>query len=342
MRRPRHEARQGRGHPRHPERRRRGPQGPRRERHRPHRRRGEVGRHPRRQDHAEGRDAALARGEAAPRHLRREGGRRPRQLAPRPAGRGGIVINARVFIRKGTEKDERAKDIEDHERVRLEKMRDEEIKILRDSFFRQIKRSSSSAPRRRASSSTTRARSSSRRGRCSTRRSTPSRASTGRSCRSRARKISRRSSKELEEIVTASRGALPRQDRPPVQGRRAAAGRHQDGEGLHRHQEEAPGRRQDGRAPRQQGRHLAASCRKRTCPTCQDGTPVDIVLNPLGVPSRMNVGQILETHLGWGARVLGAQLQYMLEEKFGATGDARAHQARSSRATRTSRSGSAS
>jgi len=53
-------------------------------------------------------------------------------------------------------------------------------------------------------------------------------------------------------------------------------------------------------------------------PYLQDGTPVDIVLNPLGVPSRMNVGQILETHLGWGARVLGAQLRYMLEEKFGA------------------------
>ena len=71
-------------------------------------------------------------------------------------------------------------------------------------------------------------------------------------------------------------------------------------------------------------------------PYLQDGTPVDIVLNPLGVPSRMNVGQILETHLGWGARVLGAQLQYMLEEKFGVARDARPHQARSSTATRTS------
>ena len=40
-------------------------------------------------------------------------------------------------------------------------------------------------------------------------------------------------------------------------------------------------------------------------PYLQDGTPVDLVLNPLGVPSRMNVGQILETHLGWGARELG-------------------------------------
>jgi len=39
----------------------------------------------------------------------------------------------------------------------------------------------------------------------------------------------------------------------------------------------------------------------------EDGTPVDVLLNPLGVPSRMNVGQILETHLGWAARVLGFQ-----------------------------------
>ena len=41
-------------------------------------------------------------------------------------------------------------------------------------------------------------------------------------------------------------------------------------------------------------------------PYMADGTPVDIVLNPLGVPSRMNVGQILETHLGWAAKGLGS------------------------------------
>jgi DNA-directed RNA polymerase subunit beta len=40
-------------------------------------------------------------------------------------------------------------------------------------------------------------------------------------------------------------------------------------------------------------------------PFMPDGTPVEIVLNPLGVPSRMNVGQILETHLGWAAKILG-------------------------------------
>ena len=43
-------------------------------------------------------------------------------------------------------------------------------------------------------------------------------------------------------------------------------------------------------------------------PYMEDGTPVDLVLNPLGVPSRMNLGQILETHLGWAARELGAQV----------------------------------
>jgi len=50
-------------------------------------------------------------------------------------------------------------------------------------------------------------------------------------------------------------------------------------------------------------------------PYLADGRQVDIVLNPLGVPSRMNVGQILETHLGWGAKAMGEQIQKMLEEK---------------------------
>ena len=48
-------------------------------------------------------------------------------------------------------------------------------------------------------------------------------------------------------------------------------------------------------------------------PYMEDGTPVDIVLNPLGVPSRMNVGQVLELHLGWAARSLGDKLAGMLD-----------------------------
>ena len=60
------------------------------------------------------------------------------------------------------------------------------------------------------------------------------------------------------------------------------------------------------------GRHgnkgvIARIVPEEDMPTLPDGTPVEIVLNPLGVPSRMNVGQILETHLGWAAKALGVK-----------------------------------
>jgi DNA-directed RNA polymerase subunit beta len=53
-------------------------------------------------------------------------------------------------------------------------------------------------------------------------------------------------------------------------------------------------------------------------PYLEDGTPVDIVLNPLGVPSRMNIGQILEVHLGWAAKALGNQIQAYLDTQWSA------------------------
>jgi DNA-directed RNA polymerase subunit beta len=59
-------------------------------------------------------------------------------------------------------------------------------------------------------------------------------------------------------------------------------------------------------------------------PFLADGTPVDLVLNPLGVPSRMNVGQIFETHLGWAARGLGQQIAQQLDEWREANPDAAA------------------
>jgi DNA-directed RNA polymerase subunit beta len=66
------------------------------------------------------------------------------------------------------------------------------------------------------------------------------------------------------------------------------------------------------------GRHgnkgvISRSLPVEDMPFLADGTPVDIVLNPLGVPSRMNVGQIFETHLGWAARGLGKQIQESLD-----------------------------
>jgi DNA-directed RNA polymerase subunit beta len=50
-------------------------------------------------------------------------------------------------------------------------------------------------------------------------------------------------------------------------------------------------------------------------PHMDDGTPVDIVLNPLGVPSRMNIGQLLEVHLGWAAKGIGKKIDEMLQQQ---------------------------
>jgi len=68
------------------------------------------------------------------------------------------------------------------------------------------------------------------------------------------------------------------------------------------------------------GRHgnkgvIARIVPEEDMPYMPDGTPVEIVLNPLGVPSRMNVGQILETHLGWASKELGQQIARLLDDE---------------------------
>ena len=231
-----------------------------------------------------------------------------------PPGVGGIVINARVFSRKGTEKDERAKDIEDHERVRLEKMRDEEIKILRDSFFRQIKRTLITT------------------------------STTGKLVDDKG-KVLLTKGQVLDE---AALDVIPRKywGELPVDSAEDLAMKLKELEEIVTLREEhfrdkidrlskgdelPPGvikmvkvyiaiKRKLQVGDKMAGRHgnkgvISRIMAEEDMPYLQDGRPVDIVLNPLGVPSRMNVGQILETHLGWGARVLGWQFQYMLDHQ---------------------------
>jgi DNA-directed RNA polymerase subunit beta len=240
-----------------------------------------------------------------------------------PPGVGGIVINARIFSRKGTEKDERAKDIEDHERVRLERTRDEEMKILRDSFFRQIKRQLIGTM------------------------------TTGKLVDDKGKVLLQKGvaldSDQLDQVPKKYWGELP------VEGTEEFAQKLKDLEEIVALREEhfrdkidrlskgdelPPGvikmvkvyiaiKRKLQVGDKMAGRHgnkgvVSRILPEEDMPYLQDGRPVDIVLNPLGVPSRMNVGQILETHLGWGARVLGWQFQYMLEAKFGAK-DLREH-----------------
>src|SRR5213594_952350 len=67
------------------------------------------------------------------------------------------------------------------------------------------------------------------------------------------------------------------------------------------------------------GRHgnkgvIARIVPEEDMPYLPDGTPVEIVLNPLGVPSRMNVGQILETHLGWASKQIGQTIGELLTD----------------------------
>jgi DNA-directed RNA polymerase subunit beta len=233
-----------------------------------------------------------------------------------PPGVGGIVINARVFSRMGTEKDERSKDIEDQERVRLEKMRDEEIKILRDSFYRQIKKQLVKAT------------------------------TTGKLVDDKGKVLLAKGvvldEEMLESVPLKYYGELPLDGVEEIGHKvreleeivtlreehfRDKIDRLSKGDEL------PPGvikmvkvyiaiKRKLQVGDKMAGRHgnkgvISRILPEEDMPYLQDGTPVDIVLNPLGVPSRMNVGQILETHLGWGALVLGAQFRYMLEQKFG-------------------------
>ncbi len=231
-----------------------------------------------------------------------------------PPGVNGIVINARVFSRKGQDKDSRAKEIEDMERARIERTRDEEIKILRDSFFRRIKEL------------------------------LRNKMTEGKLVDDRGKVLLQKGEKITEEgldpIPRKYWGDIPNKNSDQVQQIL------QDLEDMVRSREEhfrnkieklskgdelPPGvikmvkvyiaiKRKLQVGDKMAGRHgnkgvVSRIVPEEDMPFTEDGIPVDIVLNPLGVPSRMNIGQILEIHLGWGARELGRQIEQMLQQK---------------------------
>jgi DNA-directed RNA polymerase subunit beta len=228
---------------------------------------------------------------------------------------GGIVINARIFSRKGTERDDRAKEIEDGEKGRLERMRDEETKILRDSFFRKIKSD------------------------------LMGQVTTGKLVDDKGKVLLQKGAtldeETLAEVPRKYWSEIPVQDGEGIARKlsaldelvRAREEHFRDKiDRLSKGDELPPGvikmvkvyiaiKRKLQVGDKMAGRHgnkgvVSRIMAEEDMPFLQDGTPVDIVLNPLGVPSRMNIGQILETHLGWGARMLGSQLRYMLEHGF--------------------------
>jgi DNA-directed RNA polymerase subunit beta len=226
------------------------------------------------------------------------------------------VINARIFSRKGTEKDERAKAIEDQERAKLERTRDDEVKILRQSFFRKIKRVLGG------------------------------KTTTGKLVDDKGKVLLQKGAvlddAALAEVPQKYWGEIPVDESAEevrqllsdlesmVRGREEHYNEKIDR--LSRGDELPPGvikmvkvyiaiKRKLQVGDKMAGRHgnkgvVSRILPEEDMPYLEDGTPVDIVLNPLGVPSRMNVGQILETHLGWGARELGRQINAMMQEKY--------------------------
>jgi DNA-directed RNA polymerase subunit beta len=228
----------------------------------------------------------------------------------------GIVINARIFSRKGTEKDERARTIEDTERARLERSRDEEVKILRDSFFRKLGRVLNG------------------------------KVTSGKLVDDKGKALLNKGDKLddalLETVPRKYWGEIPVETGADqvqqlladleVLVREREEHFKDKIERLSRGDELPPGvikmvkvyiaiKRKLQVGDKMAGRHgnkgvVSRILPEEDMPFLEDGTAVDIVLNPLGVPSRMNVGQILETHLGWGARELGRQIQKAVDEKF--------------------------
>jgi DNA-directed RNA polymerase subunit beta len=240
-----------------------------------------------------------------------------------PPGVEGTVINVRIFSRKGLNKDERSKIIEDEEVMRLRKDQHDEIRILQDGALRRLKR-----------------------------------LLVGRRLAGRISDDSRKvllnkgqelTEEDLDQLPMSYWGEI-RVDNESVENE---LGRIIDSttgqvnlikhafedkiEKLKGGDELPPGvikmvkvfvaiKRKLQVGDKMAGRHgnkgvISRILPEEDMPYLEDGTPVDVVLNPLGVPSRMNVGQILEAHLGWAARSLGQQIDELLRTHQG-DGDA--------------------
>ncbi len=236
-----------------------------------------------------------------------------------PPGVEGTVINVRIFSRKGLGKDERSKIIEDEEVIRLRKDQHDEIRILQDGALRRLKR-----------------------------------LLIGRRLAGRISDDSRKvllnkgqelTEEDLDQLPMSYWGEI-RVDNESVENELSRIIDSTTGqinqikrafedkiEKLKGGDELPPGvikmvkvfvaiKRKLQVGDKMAGRHgnkgvISRILPEEDMPYLEDGTPVDVVLNPLGVPSRMNVGQILEAHLGWAARSLGQQIDELLRTQNG-------------------------
>ncbi len=236
-----------------------------------------------------------------------------------PPGVEGTVINVRIFSRKGLSKDERSKAIEEEEVARLRKDQHDEIRILQDGALRRLKK-----------------------------------LLVGRRLAARISDDNRKvllnkgqelTEEDLDQLPMAYWGEI-RVDNESVENELSRIIESTTSqvsqikrtfedkiEKLKGGDELPPGvikmvkvfvaiKRKLQVGDKMAGRHgnkgvISRILPEEDMPYLEDGTPVDVVLNPLGVPSRMNVGQILEAHLGWAARSLGQQIDELLRTHRG-------------------------
>ena len=236
-----------------------------------------------------------------------------------PPGIEGTVVDVRIFSRKGQEKDERAKQIEAEQVAKLEKNLADEIRILTDERLKRLEAILGG-------------------------KTVLADLHDERTNKRLLVKDAVLTREEIELISTRNLKRIRYADKDPrvneqideieeMTSRQIDVLRKITNEKIAKLQkgdELSPGvikmvkiyiamKRKLSVGDKMAGRHgnkgvIARILPEEDMPYLPDGTPVEIVLNPLGVPSRMNVGQILETHLGWAAHELGKQIAEIVEK----------------------------
>jgi len=236
-----------------------------------------------------------------------------------PPGIEGIVVDVKIFSRKGQEKDERAKAIEANQIAKLEKNLSDEIRILTDE---RLKRLEGLLGGKEVQADLHDER-------------TNKRLLTKDTVLDRDA-IERISTRNLKRIKYADKDPRVNEQIDEIEemtSRQIDVLKkivNEKKEKLTKGDELPPGviklvkvyiamKRKLSVGDKMAGRHgnkgvIARILPEEDMPYLEDGTPVEIVLNPLGVPSRMNVGQILETHLGWAGHELGLKIAELLKQ----------------------------
>ncbi|CAK0741672.1 RNA polymerase subunit beta [Gammaproteobacteria bacterium] len=228
-----------------------------------------------------------------------------------PAGMSGTVIDVQIFLREGQTKDDRTQQIEEQELSKIKKNLDDQLRIMEDDTFQRIEmmlegKVADGGPGGLKSGSEI---------------TLDYLASVVRERWFEIHLRSEEVSAELEKIHEQIKFLRKEFQKRFEEKRRK----------LTQGDELSPGvqkmvkvyvavKRRVQPGDKMAGRHGNKGVISRIIPVedmpfSSDGEPVDIVLNPLGVPSRMNVGQVLETHLGWAAKGLGRKLGEMLDRR---------------------------